>query len=941
MARISTGQTYGDTSRSTAAQLLGGIPVDATSGAIAQGAITAPSLQPRATPVSTFQQVGAPILGGAPKFFAPPDLPNPGQDMANLAKALGGFSTTLQSFGENYFQLEKQREAEAKQAGSLLAGRIENAVGAFTSYGDAVKGIEKKLAQNPSDAGLNQLLTELRAKDPRIEKWAESAGQDAALKGALGTARERMSDPAFKLPSGRKLSELSETDPEFLAAVQTIVPLPSNLRGDVWLANAPLYGSVISGIRSDQVKRKAGSNQDLARTAANGGITSATESLRVGTPVAAIQPQLQQSIQNAYYTMTPEAYKEFKESLPTSLAKSVVAMTGGNREAINRLYPQLQGLLVGIASGPPEPGFPNGRPLVEQLGKPVQVVLRDFTMELHKGQVEDRAAMVQETTWAAEDKADRDWKSTITPAVASDPVQLKQTLEALERQALVLFPDNPAAQGAYAAKIRSYSTSTERAYLQPAVAAEKLRIQALLANVESGVTVGSILSNPVLDDASKSLLLSQLGTATRADAQPYVQQLRAMASDFRKNAAAAQALPGNNVAGQPLYTRQEQATVNAAAAQMYAEGLDIINRNPGKDVSGALADLSKKNYGIPFKDTAGYGAAQRQPAAAPVLSPSGPAAILRGLSGGINGIGMGNDNKTLRRQAETQPLYTKRALGDELDAVLKGQSISPETKAIIRRTGMKPSEYFIKQSKAWGVTLPDSTIQKLQAIDGSKLVSSADTTGGMSTAGLGMVDPGQTSRIAQAMWTKFAPMFSNAVAPPAAAATMPAATMGQVRLGTPVVGTPKLNANAKAWLAAISAGGFEGAGYNTYYGGGAFDNTKGHPMRVVRPAGGIASSAAGRYQFMPDTWTGLHGGKNPPMTPANQDAGAYQLALKRGVDLNTAPPTIENVRKLAPVWAALPVSATGGAGFYKGQGGAGFARFRQTWNTELSRYSGR
>jgi muramidase (phage lysozyme) len=174
---------------------------------------------------------------------------------------------------------------------------------------------------------------------------------------------------------------------------------------------------------------------------------------------------------------------------------------------------------------------------------------------------------------------------------------------------------------------------------------------------------------------------------------------------------------------------------------------------------------------------------------------------------------------------------------------------------------------------------------------------------------------------------------------PAAAGEMPMGTMGQVRLGTPVVGTPKLNANAKAWLAAISAGGFEGADYNTYYGGGAFDNTKGHPMRVVRPAGGIPSSAAGRYQFMPDTWTGLHGGKNPPMTPANQDAGAYQLALNRGVDLNTAPVTIENVRKLAPVWAALPINATDGAGYYKGQGGAGFARFRQTWETERRRYS--
>jgi muramidase (phage lysozyme) len=304
-------------------------------------------------------------------------------------------------------------------------------------------------------------------------------------------------------------------------------------------------------------------------------------------------------------------------------------------------------------------------------------------------------------------------------------------------------------------------------------------------------------------------------------------------------------------------------------------------------------------------------------------------------------MGMGGDNSNLRKQVETRPLYPKKTLGDELDAVLKGQPISPETKAIIRRTGLKPSEYFIKQSGVHGTTLPSSVIEKLQAIDGSKLVSSADTTGGMGTTGLGMVDPSQTSRIAQAMWTRFAPMFSNAVTPPTAAATMPVGTMGPVRLGTPVVGTPKLNANAKAWLAAISAGGFEGAGYNTYYGGGAFDNTKGHPMRVVRPAGGIASSAAGRYQFMPDTWTGLHNGKNPPMTPANQDAGAYQLALNRGVDLNTAPPTIENVRKLAPVWAALPVNATGGAGYYKGQGGAGFARFRQTWNTELSRYSGK
>ena len=240
------------------------------------------------------------------------------------------------------------------------------------------------------------------------------------------------------------------------------------------------------------------------------------------------------------------------------------------------------------------------------------------------------------------------------------------------------------------------------------------------------------------------------------------------------------------------------------------------------------------------------------------------------------------------------------------------------------------------RTELWGSPLPDPIIQKLRALDNSNLLSSAGTTNPVATVAM------IASPMAQAIWNSFGTKLADAFVPPASAAdTRTMATLGPVRLGTPVVGTPKLNANARAWLATISAGGFEGASYNTYYGGGSFDNSKGHPMRVVRPRGGIASSAAGRYQFMPDTWTGLHGGKNPPMTPARQDTGAYQLALNRGVDLNTAPPTVENVRKLSPVWAALPKGATGGAGYYKGQGGAGYARFRQIWDKELRRYSGR
>ena len=926
MARLSTGQSYGDTNRSTAAQLLGGIPMDASMGALAQGSINTPSLQPRATPVDTFQRAGAPTLGGAPQFFAPPRLPDPGQDLANLSRALGGFSTTLQTFGENFFEFQKQRETQAKQAGSLLASKIP---GAYTSYGEAVKGIEKSLAQNPGDVGLSQLLTELRAKDPRIQRWVEASLQDSAIKSNLATARERLNDPAFKLPSGRKLGDIAENDPEFLAAIQVVAPLPPNLHSDVWVANSALYSSTVSSLRSDQVRRKADSNQEQVKIGANGGLNSAIEQLRLGKSIESISPLLQQTIEESWQLMTSENFRQYKQNLPGNLAKSVVAASAGNREASESMGYSALLLLERLTSGP------NGKALIDQLDKPRAAVLREFVIELRKGQGEDRSMAQQQSTWNAEDAAIRDWQTSVTPAVANDPTQLQPALEALNKRALVLFPNDPYAQAAYTEKITSLSTGATRAYLKGPQDDEKLRIQAQLATQGSGVTAESIMSNPILDQSAKSSLLSQLGTNNRQDAQPYVQQLRSQVGAFRKNSIDAYKLPENNAAGEPLLTRQETAAANAAAARQYAEGLAIINANPGKDVSAQLAALSEKNYGVPFRGTAAAGAANRQAVLTPI-STTGPAGIVRGLQGGVTSVGLDSENSALARQANSRPLYSRDILGGEIDLVLKGQRLSRETSTIIRRTGMKPSDYLIKQSELWGSPLPDPIIQKLRALDNSNLLSSAGTTNPVATVAM------IASPMAQAIWNSFGTKLADAFVPPASAAdTRTMATLGPVRLGTPVVGTPKLNANARAWLATISAGGFEGASYNTYYGGGSFDNSKGHPMRVVRPRGGIASSAAGRYQFMPDTWTGLHGGKNPPMTPARQDTGAYQLALNRGVDLNTAPPTVENVRKLSPVWAALPKSATGGAGYYKGQGGAGYARFRQIWDKELRRYSGR
>jgi hypothetical protein len=786
MARLSTGQTYGETSRATAAQLLGGIQTDAFTGALAQGSINTPSLQPRATPVDVFQRAGAPTLGGAPQFFAPPKLPDPGSDLANLSRALGGFSTTLQTFGDNFLEIQKQREAQAKQAGSLLASKIP---GAYTSYEEAVKGVEKSLAQNPSDAQLGQLLTELRAKDPRIQRWVEASLQDSAIKSNLATARERLADPTFKLPSGRNLRDIAENDPEFLAAIQTVAPLPPNLHGDVWIANSALYSSTVSSLRSDQVRRKADSNQEQVKVGANAGLSSGAEQLKIGKSLETIYPTLQKTIQDAYQLMTPENFRQFKRDLPANFAKSIVALAGNDREASERMAHSALVLLDNLTSGP---AGPNGKApaLIEQLDKPRAAVLREFVIELRKGQGEDRSMVQQQSTWNAEDQAIRDWQANITPAVVNDPGRLQSTLESLSKQAITLFPNDVYAQSAYMEKVNSLSTGATRAYLKGPQDDEKLRIQAQLATQGSGVTAESILSNPILDQSAKSSLLSQLGTNNRQDAQPYVQQLRSQTNDFRKRATTAYGLPENNAAGEPLLTRQETAAANAAAARQYAEGLAIINANPGKDVSAQLAALSNKNYGIPFRGTAAAGAANRQTTLAPV-STTGPAGIVRGLQGGVSQMGLGTENATLAKQANSRPLYSKSALGGELDSILTGRPISPETKAIIRRTGMKPSDYFIKQSELHGSPLSEPVIQKLRALDGSNLVSSAGTTNPVATVAM------VASPMAQTIWNNFGTRLADAFVPPAAAADM-SSMRGRPATGTQKTGWNSIVAAARA-----------------------------------------------------------------------------------------------------------------------------------------------
>jgi muramidase (phage lysozyme) len=124
---------------------------------------------------------------------------------------------------------------------------------------------------------------------------------------------------------------------------------------------------------------------------------------------------------------------------------------------------------------------------------------------------------------------------------------------------------------------------------------------------------------------------------------------------------------------------------------------------------------------------------------------------------------------------------------------------------------------------------------------------------------------------------------------------------------------PVSNPVAQQWLDLIAyAEGTDrarkGAGYDVMFGGGRFTDFSRHPDRVITtPTFPRGSAAAGRYQFMPDTYQEVASRLGlKDFSPTAQDQAALELIQRRGVNPYSDRPTPQTVAKLAPTWASLP-----------------------------------
>lgn len=122
------------------------------------------------------------------------------------------------------------------------------------------------------------------------------------------------------------------------------------------------------------------------------------------------------------------------------------------------------------------------------------------------------------------------------------------------------------------------------------------------------------------------------------------------------------------------------------------------------------------------------------------------------------------------------------------------------------------------------------------------------------------------------------------------------------------------NPNMRKMLNLIAASEGVKYGYNTLFGNQHIDNLNAHPniKKAFKQTDGKTNytTAAGRYQFLNDTWNGVaqqYGFKD--FSPQNQDLGAIALIAQRGAlndvlkgDYRSA------ILKLGPEWASLPSS---------------------------------
>jgi hypothetical protein len=739
MARLSTGQAFGEASRASAAQLLGGIPTDASGGALAQGSINAPSLQPRATPVDTFQRVGAPTLGGPPKFFAPPDLPNPGQDLANLSKALGGFSSTLQSFSETYLANKQEQDKKVEAATGALVGQASR-FGPARGIADLAANLEKAAALgNPDAARMLQVVRE--KQNSSIGKyWLGRSIEQNAIQGAALSLPDLVANTSMiKGADGKdiELNTLSSDDPRYLAWRDGVLFGGGQMSPQGYTKNQGII--VQAQLQADQIQRKKYNTAqgvrlvgqvavDTQKTAEKYVLQRATGNPESAEDAATMS--LQQSLDAIRILPLPE---ETKTKLTNDLLENFAAEVGSaaKQSSFSFLSSDMDAVLRPVLSrvmtGPVDQRVKadgvtaneslrlfntlGGNPYLDQLvAKANQGLIQGNTQKAQMAGIQEQQAF------------DARLAAALPEGRRSDPAAIKGFFQT-ERERAAVEPDGIKRAAIYSQLDASERQLTET-FVKPVQEQRALWYTQQLANTAGDEAARNRLqaqlqADLAADRVSNTTAISiqtTLSAQGSKEVRTYDKDINKRIDTMSKEWEAYSGSPGS----------YRDSTVTSFESQALYKARDDARRRSQEVVYQAIKDGKDPVQALnQLWTNSNFGLRRREEGVPGPMYTDTTRLIQKNTGNWSRSTIAPREANQLRSQAKVRPLMEADSFATDVDAFLNG-SPSQNFRTLMKTLttgagGQKPSEVILNQFRLLGIDVPEDQRQRIRSLDGQEI----------------------------------------------------------------------------------------------------------------------------------------------------------------------------------------------------------------------------
>ena len=741
MARLSTGQSYGEAGRASAARLLGGIPTEASGEALAQGSINAPSLQPRATPVDTFQRVGAPTLGGAPKFFAPPDLPNPGQDLANLSRALGGFSSTLQSFGETWIANKQEQDKKVEAATGALVGQTSK-YGPARGIADLAANLEK--AKALGDPNADRWLQIVREKqNSSVGKYwlGRSIEQNAIQNAALSLPDLVANTSVIKGADGKgiELNTLSTSDPRYLAWRDGVLFGGVQMSPQGYTKNQGIIVQAL--LQADQIQRKKYNTAQTAVSLAQ--VTVNRQAIARATVTA---------LRTGGYGEAPYIYKRTSEELTAQVdyirllaipeeaktsainsflegyALDVVSAVKAQKVPLADLDLMIKPVIRGVFTGPVDQrtkadGTPNeAQRLYNALGG--EAWLDQVMAKANASQIQDNTQQAQMAGIQEQQNYDLRRAAAKKDGTLEDPAASTAWYEREEAAAAQI--SDYQVRNARMSAIEADRQNNDARVVKPVQDEKAFAIARKLDETRDSeakrnalkAEVEILVQNKQLSSAEGVRILTTLDAQGDRQVQSYRKEINKRVDDIVKEFEAYVTSPNSygrekivDFESQSIYNARSQATRKLEEAVYQA----IEN---GKDPTEAMNKVqASNNFGLRRREEV--------PGVQPPRYDDTTQLIQKNTGNWARSTIAPREANELRSQAKVRPLMKLDAWDRDVTSFLNGNP-SQNFKTVMKTLttgagGQKPSDVILNQFRLLGIEVPENERQKFRALDGQEI----------------------------------------------------------------------------------------------------------------------------------------------------------------------------------------------------------------------------